>query len=280
MNSILLTRSEEQLKHHYTVEKELADRLRNATKKERAKLYPQVYNEIFHRVPDHSALARQFSVAEEKHRLKSQMGFLKSYLSSKQLTFIEVGAGDCHLCFEIAELVKKVYAIEVSETISDNKFVPNNFELLITDGHTIPLPNQVADVIYSNQVMEHLHPDDAFQQLAEIHRILKPKGVYLCVTPSRLNGPHDISQYFTETPTGFHLKEYTISELTRIFKANGFSSVKVHVGGNGYYLPALPTLPFEILEQLLWKMPRKIRLAISKTFLFRILLNVRVAGYK
>jgi hypothetical protein len=30
----------------------------------------------------------------------------------------------------------------------------------------------------------------------EINRILKPGGQYLCATPSRVTGPHDISVFF------------------------------------------------------------------------------------
>jgi predicted SAM-dependent methyltransferase len=34
-----------------------------------------------------------------------------------------------------------------------------------------------VDLAYSNQLMEHLHPDDASEQLANVYRALKPGGV-------------------------------------------------------------------------------------------------------
>ena len=54
--SVTEERSEERLRHHYLVERELADRLRNAPDAERGRLYPQVYDELMRRVPDHPQL--------------------------------------------------------------------------------------------------------------------------------------------------------------------------------------------------------------------------------
>ena len=62
--------------------------------------------------------------------------------------------------------------------------------------------------------MEHLHPDDALEQLQNIYSALVPGGIYLCITPNRLSGPQDVSRDFDMVATGFHLKEYTISELS------------------------------------------------------------------
>ena len=39
-------------------------------------------------------------------------------------------------------------------------------------------------------------PEDAVEQLRHLHAALAPGGVYLCITPSRLTGPHDISYLF------------------------------------------------------------------------------------
>lgn len=61
--------------------------------------------------------------------------------------------------------------------------------------------------------MEHLHPDDAYEQLQEIYNALIPGGIYICITPNRLSGPHDVSQYFDSIATGFHPKEYTTVEM-------------------------------------------------------------------
>ncbi len=101
-----------------------------------------------------------------------------------------------------------------------------NLEFVLTDGITLDLPDGYADLVYSNQLIEHLHADDATVQLREIHRILKPGGRYLCATPTRLTGPHDISVYFREEPVSLHMREYDHRMLARVFREVRFSAVQ------------------------------------------------------
>mgnify|MGYP003656980348 CR=1 FL=1 len=49
-------RTQEQLRNHFLVEKELAARLRTASPEERPALYETLYDELFRRVPDTPAL--------------------------------------------------------------------------------------------------------------------------------------------------------------------------------------------------------------------------------
>ena len=78
--------------------------------------------------------------------------------------------------------------------------------------------------------MEHLHPEDAFEQLRNIIRALAPGGRYVCITPNRLNGPHDVSSHLDREATGFHIKVYTVTELARLFRAAGFAKARVRPG--------------------------------------------------
>ena len=83
------------------------------------------------------------------------------------------------------------------------------------------------DCIYSNDFLEHLHPDDARLHLAEAFRVLRPGGFYLCYTPGRGSGPHDITKAFYPQGFGFpacgsHLKEYTSRELIDLASSVGF----------------------------------------------------------
>ena len=74
--------------------------------------------------------------------------------------------------------------------------------------------------------MEHLHPEDAEAQLRAVAAALAPSGVYVCITPNALSGPHDISKHFDPVPTGLHLREYTNAELRRLMRAAGFGRVR------------------------------------------------------
>jgi len=92
-----------------------------------------------------------------------------------------------------AKVARQVYAVDVSVEAVGAIDPPENFSLIISDGVSVPVPGGSVDVAWSAQLMEHLHPDDAREQLGNIYRALKPGGVYICITPNRISGPHDIS---------------------------------------------------------------------------------------
>ncbi|MDP9179471.1 MAG: class I SAM-dependent methyltransferase, partial [Gemmatimonadota bacterium] len=151
-----------------------------------------MYDELFRLVPEHPQLVRKRSPKQARNVIAAQIRFLEPYLRSSS-TFLELGAGDCALSREVSKRVKQVFALDVSRTITAAIDPPDNMTVIICDGCTIPLPPETVDVAYSNQLLEHLHPDDAVEQLRSVRSVLKPGGTYLCVTPNRLSGPHDIS---------------------------------------------------------------------------------------
>jgi ubiquinone/menaquinone biosynthesis C-methylase UbiE len=171
-------------------------------------------------------------------------------------------------------------AFDVSKTISEQQEIPKTFQLILSDGIHINLPTASIDFAFSNQLMEHLHPDDAFEQLQEIYRVLRPGGEYLCITPHRFMGPDDVSQYFDEVATGFHLKEYTNSELYSLFKRVGFSKVKFLVGWRGKNYRPISMIASRALELPLKFFPYRIRKRISLLPLVRNFIYIKLLGVK
>jgi ubiquinone/menaquinone biosynthesis C-methylase UbiE len=271
-------RTIERLRAHFEIETELAARLRNATKEQRTKLYSVVYDELFRRVPDHPQLTQKSSDGGLSRDISAQLETLRPLLRQDS-TFLEIGPGDCALSFQIAKHVKQVYAVDVSDEITKSSATPQNFKLALSDGCSIPVPDSSIDVAFSDQLMEHLHPDDAFEQLKNIHRALAPGGVYVCITPSRLDGPHDITKYFESSARGFHLKEYTIEELNRLFKKVGFSKVRQSIGGKGKFVTIF-VLPSIICERLLAIFPYGMRKFLAARVPFRTMLAIRIMGFK
>src|SRR6185295_10939699 len=105
-------------------------------------------------------------------------------------TFLEIGAGDCSLSVAVASICKEIIALEVSNEIAGVSGLPNNVKLILFNGFDIPLEDASVDISYSNQLMEHLHPSDAGDQLRSIFRVLRKGGSYICITPNRITGPH------------------------------------------------------------------------------------------
>ena len=268
-------RTLQRLKEHYEIEKELANRLRNSSKEERKYLYSSLYDELFKKVPDHPQLTRKLDSHGFNKRIETQMTILHGLLSPETI-FLEVGPGDCSLAFEVAKCVRKVYAIDVSREITKNFSVPKNFELIVSDGSSIPVPENSINIVYSNQLMEHLHPDDAVEQLQNIYKALMPGGIYICITPSRLSGPHDISTYFEKVAKGFHLKEYTNTELIKLFRNVGFS--KIDIIENGKRISRL--IPIKMCEKLLTLFPYSVRERVINSLAFEVLKQITIQGTK
>lgn len=275
-------RSLEQLREHYQVEKVLARKLRNSTKQERqqAHLYTALYDELFRRISHHSHLTRKGG-AQTISLIAQRVKFLSNFFKPST-RFLEIGCGNCQLSFAASEQVKQVFAVDVSEEITKGLDFPDNCQLIISDGVSIPIPENSVDVAYSHQLMEHLHPDDAVEQLQNIYNVLTDGGAYICVTPNRLCGPHDISKYFDEVATGFHIKEYSVSELYTLFRQAKFSKISLYKSQNDTLIkiPLFPIIVFlfKICETLTSALPFSIKRKVANTpMLFR---SITIVGIK
>ena len=192
---------------------------------------------------------------------------------------MDVGCGDGVLSFVFESLGAKVYAIDVSAKLTGSIAPPDNFELRLSDGCSVDVPDNTVDVAYSNQLMEHLHPDDVLRQLREVYRALKRGGVYVCVTPNRLGGPYDISRNFDTVATGLHLKEYTVTESSDLFRCVGFARVRAYVGARGLYFgPPLSVL--RAFETILERLPHRFRQRLCDSMPLRPVMMIRLVGTK
>lgn len=119
-------------------------------------------------------------------------------------------------------------------------------------------------VVYWNDVFEHLAPDESLDFLRRAHALLAPGGLLLTITPNWHVRPSDITRLVRpprSEPEGFHLKEYTLREMSALLRAAGFARVAtpllvtprrvVLVGGGLARLkcaaePLLEYLPFSL----------------------------------
>ena len=270
------TRTAAQIREHYIIEKELALRLRTASRAERRRLYTEVYDELFRRVLHHPQLQKKASPEDRQRVVRRKLRLLGRYLRPG-LRFMELGPGDCALAVHVAATAAHVAAVDVSSRITSGLKAPQNFELFLSDGASVPVPAASVDVAFSDQLMEHLHPDDAREQLQQVYEALAPGGTYVCMTPNRLAGPHDVSQYFGDVATGLHLHEYTIGELVGMFREVGFENFRLYAGGKGWYVrfPLALALDAEIR---IARMPG--RRTLARLLPVRAVLGINLVGCK
>jgi ubiquinone/menaquinone biosynthesis C-methylase UbiE len=216
-------RSPERLLAHYLLERRLAKRLFNSSKTERGSLYTEVYTELFESLPDHPQHTAVRS--NESRDIQLNLKYMHEAMTVDAV-FLEIGCGDAEMSYTAAGTVRQVYGLDVTDSLIDYSHVPPNFSFLKTSGTNIDLQDNSVDVAHSNQLLEHLHPEDAENQVREVVRVLKPNGTYWCRTPNRVTGPHDVSRYFDYTATGFHLFEYDYVSIRRLFLNAGFNKVR------------------------------------------------------
>jgi SAM-dependent methyltransferase len=235
---------------HFQLERKLANQLRASTADQRRSMYGEVYNVLFSTFPE---LANKHEASTEE-RIGWQVKLVEK-LYDKNKVFLEIGAGDCALSKAIAPHFKKIVAYEVADSIPFIEGKPGNFELKIFNGVDMHEPNGSMDVIYSNQVFEHLHIEDTLPLLKDYYSFLSQGGKLVVITPHRLTGPHDISRDFTKEAEGFHMKEYTYKELHDQMKATGFKNIKGYVGYSKWGYFSMPMSLLILAEKICDRLP-------------------------
>lgn len=249
----------DRLRHHFEVERALADQLRRArSRAERARIYETMYDTLFAEVPDHPRLVRRDRREEIARHNARKLRLVEPWLA-KDARVLEIGSGDCTFAFELCRRVASVYGVELSEKSARLEGAPENFALVLYDGFEFPFAADSFQFAFSDQLVEHLHPEDAELHFRSVLRALAPDGIYMFRTPHRFTGPHDISRYFTNgEPQGFHLKEWTYRELHATLRACGYESIAAVWNARGRTLRmAMPLVG--AMEAVLGALPRGLR---------------------
>jgi SAM-dependent methyltransferase len=147
--------------------------------------------------------------------------------------------------------------------------------LIVYDGYRLDaIPSNSIDLVFSDQLIEHFHPEDTKVHFELVHRILKPGGKYVFRTPHALTGPHDVSQYFSYEAEGFHLKEWTYTEIKTMLSGAGYSELHAYWNAKGTSL-RVPYGLFALCELLGGYVPKPYA-RVAARYLFPSLSGVAV----
>jgi SAM-dependent methyltransferase len=170
---------------------------------------------------------------------------------------IEVGCGGGLLAIELARRGRRVLGVEVSrrilEAASKRAGTVNGVRFVDTVGMAIPADGNSADLVYSVEVLEHLHPDDVAAHLREVYRVLRPGGRYWLLTPNRLDDISSADRFGVDVDVDadVHLKVWTYSELAPELERVGFQELRSPWRNRRLqWLPLLPVSWFATAEKL------------------------------
>lgn len=242
-------RSYDQVLNHYLVEKALATKLKAADKKSRKEIYSSMYDELFTKVPDHPRLTKRSDENESRKKVGHRMAFIKRFLKQNEV-FVEFASGDGRLLKDAAGYCNQAIGVDISDQRDENEHFPDNVSVIVYDGYDLSkLTDESVDFVFSDQLIEHLHDEDVEHHFTTVKRILKKGGAYAFRTPHAFCGPHDVSQYFSDYPECFHLKEWRFNDVKAIERI-GFSRVKYYWSAKNIHV-RMPRFYFSILESLL-----------------------------
>jgi SAM-dependent methyltransferase len=258
-------RTAEQVKNHYLAEKAIAEKLKKAGREERKTFYRSMYEELFMSVPDHPRLTRRGSPEMTARKNREKYSMVGRLLDGRSV-FVEFAPGDCKFAIDVSKKVKAVYALDISDQRDPGDENPDNFDFILYDGFdTDKVAPGSADMVFSDNLIEHLHPEDVKNHFELAYRMLRPGGRYIFRIPHAMSGPHDVSMFFSSVPRGFHLKEWTYSEIRKEILSAGFSNLYAYWQAKCLCVK-MPYGYFEALERLLGRLGDgrlKVRLAIK-----------------
>lgn len=152
---------------------------------------------------------------------------LRLQILSKNMTLMDLGAGDGYISRAVAKYVKKVIAVDISgkmlKELNKKAKAENlkNIETIESDGQDVPIEGESIDVICANMYLHHI--DEPELAVKEISRILKPGGTIY------------ISDFVKHTDIILKEKMHDIwpgfssIEIENWFSKNGFKEIRFEI---------------------------------------------------
>lgn len=217
--------TEEMVLRHWHLERSLARELIDSTPQDRWEVFERCYTSFYRELAD----LNQFWSFDTPTMFKDAYADWTHLIGQPPKKIYEIGSGKGGLIRYLAELGHECRGTEISKERGHKWARPHpRLSWGTSDGVHLERFERANsyDVVISDQVIEHLHPDDLVDHFRGVMTILNRGGRYIFDTPHAFFGPSDISRVFRyETPQGFHLKEYTWTEIVEALNGVGFTHV-------------------------------------------------------
>jgi ubiquinone/menaquinone biosynthesis C-methylase UbiE len=126
---------------------------------------------------------------------------------------LDLGCGSGYGAARIGRFATRVEGVDVDEetvAFAQQRYSSENVSFSRVEvGKQLPFPDASFDTVLSFQVIEHVQDDDAY--LMEAHRVLKPGGVFVVVTPDRQHRLLPAQRPWNR----WHVREYSSAQLER-----------------------------------------------------------------
>ncbi len=217
--------------YHWDLERRLRDELLNSDALDRGETYARCYTELYSQLP----WLNEFTNTVEGVPDSARYAMWVAAIGPPPMKIFEIGAGQGRMLRYLASLGHKCTGSDVTVERAAATGDPQNevLESVLDNAVSIGSAGEGEyDRVLSDQVIEHLHPEDIEKHVASVRRMLRPGGRYIVCCPHIYAGPADVSRVFgCDEAIGLHLKEYKWRELVSIVKSAGFDTVFCPIPG-------------------------------------------------
>ncbi len=218
---------EEMILRHWELEKRLTEELLTSTPENRWDVFERCYSTLYGELWWLNQFIGTGSTILPSQRYKNWI----ELIGQPPKKIYEIGSGKGDMITYLASYGFECKATEITRERGKNmlqNLLICNLSWGISDGvhlERFESPDSY-DVVISDQVIEHLHPDDLYEHFKGVFSVLSSEGRYIFATPHRYMGPSDVSKVFKcDKPVGMHLKEYTYQELKDLLEQAGFKDI-------------------------------------------------------
>lgn len=193
-----------------------------------------------HNVENYSAKGENDYIKQWGHQLRLRISedFISTYVKEKKLVkprILSIGPALGH--FE-GSLIKKYNAVVdgIDGTPESVKYSKENGLNCVIGNFEDPLPfaDNLYDIVFAGESIEHLMDVKVF--LSEVHRVLKPGGIFVLTTPNLARLDDRIKFLFGYSPRHvapmhkylfLHIRPFTWHSLKEALTIKGFVDIKL-----------------------------------------------------
>lgn len=251
----------EQRAKQYELEQRLRTEILASTPSTRGEVTRIAYDRLYREAPWHPDIRR--TPESRMARLVRTASLLGNHVRHAKRV-LEVGCGSGDMMNFLANHYPQVQftGVDISEVklTSHTQQWPSNLSFQTADCVRPTGVGTGYDLVISEQLLEHLHPEDGPLHIGSIRKLIRPGGYFAIGTPNRWTGPHDVSAYFATTASGTHLREWSVGELTKTLKDAGFARVTTDIPLVAHLRRVLP------VDGDIMTMPAGIKIAMERAF--------------
>lgn len=168
------------------------------------------------------------------------------------MQILDVGCGRGEILRHAAQLGADSYgidyapvAVSLSQRVieTNDNVVPGKTAVFLADAKRLPFPTGFFDRVMMFDVVEHLHPWELDEALREVHRVLKPNGMFIVHTAPNIwydryaypfvrrirtllgqgaSYPKNPRNFLVSVNEHVHVNEQSMWSMSRVLKQAGF----------------------------------------------------------